>query len=279
MQDIFLCSICNVSSGGCKEDCKYCTQSIKHKTNIEIFKEKPIEKVLSEARAAKNTGALGFCLVTSGRSLTSKKTEYISKCASAIKKDGLELHLIACCGSSDKESLKELKKYGIDSYNHNLETSQEYFKNICTTHTWEERYLTCQYSIEVGLGLCAGGIMGIGESSEDRKSFYKSLKELNPHTSPINFFIPNDSLPIKQEIMQKQEAIKCIKLAKSYLPNARLMMAGGREVVFGQDQKEMFEAGINAIILGNYLTAEGENPSNDIYLIKSYGYSVASSCH
>ena len=279
MQDIFLCSICNVSSGACKEDCKYCTQSAKYKIDIETFREKSVEKVMDEAKIAFNNGALGFCLVTAGRSLTSKKTEYISKCASLIKKENLGLHLIACCGSSDRESLKELKKNGIDSYNHNLETSQEYFKNICTTHTWEERYLTCEYSLEAELGLCAGGIMGIGESVEDRKSFYQSLKKLSPHTSPINFFIPHNNLPIKQEIMQKKEAIECIKLAKSYLPNSRLMMAGGREVVFGNDQKEMFEAGINAIVLGDYLTSDGKNPVDDIALIRSYGYPLASACH
>lgn len=171
------------------------------------------------------------------------------------------------------------KKSGVDSYNHNLETSQEFFKNICSTHSWDERYLTCEYSLEVGLGLCAGGIMGIGESLEDRKSFYKSLKKLNPHTSPVNFFIPNESLSIKQEVMSKEEALECIRLAKNYLPNARLMMAGGREVVFKKEQKEMFEAGINAIVLGNYLTAKGDNPMNDIALLKSYGYSLATSCH
>lgn len=109
-KNIFLCSICNVSSGACSEDCKYCTQSAKHKTGVEIFREKSTEKILEELREVSQFGALGFCLVTSGRALTSKKTEYISKCAKMIKKENPDIHLIACCGSSDRDSLNELKK-------------------------------------------------------------------------------------------------------------------------------------------------------------------------
>ncbi|MFV0480922.1 MAG: biotin synthase [Campylobacteraceae bacterium] len=279
MSDIFLCSINNVSSGGCKEDCSYCTQSAKYKTDVETYKEKSVDEVLKHAKILASQGALGYCLVTSGRSLTPKKTEYICKLASAIKKENLGLHLIACCGSSDKESLTELKKSGVDSYNHNLETSKNFFEKICTTHTWKERYQTCEFALNAELGLCTGGIMGIGETWEDRVEFYKALKSLNPHTSPINFFIPHPNLPVKEKILTKEEALKCVKLAKEYLPNARLMMAGGREAVFGKDQKALFEAGINAVVLGDYLTAKGNTPKEDIKMLKSFGLNIATACH
>jgi biotin synthase len=278
LKEIFLCSICNVSNGGCKEDCAYCTQSRKYQTGVKIYKEKSLDEIMKEAKYFADAGALGFCLVTSGRSLTSQKTEYISRAAKMIKKE-FDFHLIACCGSADKESLRELKNAGIDSYNHNLETSKDFFPKICTTHTWDERYKTCENAASVGLMLCVGGIMGIGESWKDREDFYKAVSSLNPFTSPVNFYIPNTALPIKKDIMDRAEAIECIKLAKSYLPSTRLMMAGGRETVFGFEQKEIFEAGIDAIVIGGYLNACGNEPKDDIEMIKRYGFEVSVVCH
>ncbi|MDR1007037.1 MAG: biotin synthase [Campylobacteraceae bacterium] len=279
MKEVFLCSICNVSNGGCKEDCAYCTQSLKHNTGVEIYKEKSHEDIVKEAKFFYEAGALGFCLVTSGRSLTSRKTEYISKAARMIKDAGYNFHLIACCGSADKKSLQELKNNGVDSYNHNLETSKEFFPTICRTHTWEERYQTCENAASVGLMLCVGGILGIGETWEDRAEFYKSVNSLQPFTSNINFYIPHKALPIKNDIMQRTEAIECIKLARRYLPNTRLMMAGGREAVFGDDQREIFEAGIDAVVIGGYLNAKGGEIERDKNMLSSYGLGIASACH
>jgi biotin synthase len=278
VSEIFLCSICNVSNGACKEDCAYCTQSHKYKTGVKVYKEKSYDDIMKEAQYFADAGALGFCFVTAGRSLTPQKTEYISRAAKMVK-EKFNFHLIACCGSADKESLKELKQNGIDSYNHNLETSQKFFPKVCTTHTWEERYLTCENAASVGMSLCVGGIMGVGESWEDRREFYKAVSSLNPFTSPVNFYIPNPALPIEEGVMSRAEAIECIKLAKSYLPNSRLMMAGGRESVFGSEQKEIFDAGIDALIIGGYLNSCGGEPKSDIEMLRSYGYDIATVCH
>ena len=168
MNEIFLCTICNVSSGSCPEDCAYCTQSAKYNAEIDKYKYKPISQILEEARRASANGALGFCLVTSGSHLDSKRTEYIAEAAQAITKEGLHLHLIGCNGIASVESLVELKNAGIASYNHNLETSQNFFPNICTTHHFKERFQTCENTLKVGLGLCSGGIFGLGESWQDR---------------------------------------------------------------------------------------------------------------
>lgn len=278
MGDIFLCTICNVSSGSCAEDCAYCTQSAKYNADIERYKYKPIDKILEEARRASANGALGFCLVTSGRELDSKRTEYIAQAAQAILKDGLHLHLIGCSGIADVESLKILKEAGIASYNHNLEASQNFFPQICTTHSFKERYETCKNALSAGLGLCSGGIFGMGESWQDRMDLLYALQTLNPHSVPINFFIPNIALPLKQEILSKEEALECVKLAREYLPNARLMIAGGRERVFGEDQRALFESGINAVVLGDYLTTKGNTPKEEVERIKSYGYGIATRC-
>jgi biotin synthase len=191
--------------------------------------------------------------------LTSQKTEYISRAAKAIKEQ-FDFHLIACCGSADKESLRELKDAGVDSYNHNLETSREFFPKVCTTHTWDERYETCQNAASVGLMLCVGGIRGVGESFEDREEFYKAVSSLKPFTSPVNFYIPNPALPIKNAVLDRNEALECIKLAKRYLPETRLMMAGGREVVFGLEQKEIFSRKFVLLIHGTRDTRHVKMP-------------------
>lgn len=276
---IFLCSISNVSSGNCSEDCAYCTQSSHYHADIEKYKFKDPDVVLKEARFLKEYGALGFCLVTAGRGLDDKKCEYIAKTAKKIKDNGLDLHIIACCGRADVDSLEYLKKNGVDSYNHNLETSKDFFPNICTTHPWNERFETCENALSAGLGLCSGGIFGLGESWGDRIELLKALQILSPHSTPVNFFIKNPALPIKEETLSVEEALECVVLAREFLPKARLMIAGGREVVFGRNQKALFDCGINAVVLGDYLTAKGDAPQKDIEMIKSYGLEIATDCH
>ncbi|WP_104750026.1 biotin synthase [Helicobacter cynogastricus] len=279
MQEIFLCSISNVSSGDCSEDCAYCTQSSHHQGKIRRYKFKKTEEVVYEAKTLRAFGALGFCLVTSGRGLDSKKCDYIAGLGRAIKEEVPDLHLIACCGRADVESLKFLKENGIDSYNHNLETSQNFFPQICSTHPWEERYQTCENVLKVGLSLCSGGIFGMGESYQDRIDMLRVLQSLAPATTPINFFIPSPSLPIKQPIMSPEEALECLVLAREFLPKARLMIAGGREVVFKDSQKEIFDCGVQAIVLGDYLTTKGDAPAKDIAMLEECGLQIATTCH
>lgn len=274
MKKIFLCSISNVTSGACKEDCAYCTQSIKYNTNIAVYKNKPEEKVLQEAKRLAKLGASGFCLVTSGLGLDSNKCDYIAKLASSIKAELPKMLLIACCGKADIESLKYLKANGIDSYNHNLETARSYFEHICTTHSFDSRFETCQNVLSAGLKLCSGGIFGLGENVNQRIEFLKSLKELNPHSSPINFFIPNKALPIKEQVISRDEALECIILAREILCDSILMLAGGREVVFGENQKEIFDYGIDSIVLGDYLTTNGEVPNKDLLMLQEYNLKI-----
>ena len=276
---IMLCAICNIASGNCSEDCKYCTQSAFVKTNIQKYRRKEIDQIVLEAKMAKKNEALGFCLVTAGLGLDDEKLEYVCEAAFAVKKAEPNLLLIACNGKASLEQLKELKHAGIFSYNHNLETSREFFPQICTTHTWESRLETNLNAKEAGLMLCCGGIYGMGESEEDRMSFRKSLKELEPFSSPINFFIANENLNLKVPKLSADEALQIIKDSKKALPNSVLMVAGGREVVLGNRQYEIFEAGAGAIVVGDYLTTRGEEPSKDILKLKEMGFSFASECH
>ncbi|EMK8456363.1 biotin synthase [Campylobacter upsaliensis] len=279
MMQIMLCAICNIASGNCSEDCKYCTQSGFVKTKIQKYRRKEIAQIVYEAKMAKKNEALGFCLVTAGLGLDDEKLEYVCEAAHAVKKEEPNLLLIACNGKASVEQLKELKKAGIFSYNHNLESSREFFPQICTTHTWESRFETNLNAKEAGLMLCCGGIYGMGESEEDRISFRKSLRELEPFSSPINFFIANENLNLKVPKLSADEALQIIKDSKKDLPNSVLMVAGGREVVLKDRQYEIFEAGAGAIVVGDYLTTKGEEPSKDILKLREMGFSFASECH
>lgn len=276
---IMLCAISNIASGGCEEDCKYCTQSSFVKTEIPKYKRKDIQQIVFEAKLARKNQALGFCLVTAGAGLNDEKLEYVCKAAFEVKKEEPNLMLIACNGIASLEQLKELKKVGIFSYNHNLETSKEFFPQICTTHTWQSRFETNLNAKEAGLMLCCGGIYGMGESDEDRISFRKSLQELKPFSSPINFFISNENLKLKVPKLSADEALDIIRESKKALGDTRIMIAGGREWVLGERQYEIFEAGAEAIVVGDYLTTKGEEPSKDIEKLKSMGFSFASECH
>ncbi len=280
MKKIFLCAINNILSGTCKEDCKFCTQSIRYHANIQRYTYKDITQIVAEAKKAKEVGALGYCLVTAGKGLDDKKVDYVARTATAIKKEVEGLNLIACNGTANKEQLSYLKKHGIDSYNHNLETSEEYYTKICQTHTWSERYETCENVKSTGLALCSGGIFGMGEREKDRDSLLQSLASLSPESTPLNFFHPNPALPIKSRNIERNEALNIISKARSLLGNNKLLMvAGGRELLFNGYEQAMFDAGANAIVIGDYLTTSGISPSSDLTMLSALGYAVETQCH
>lgn len=273
---IFLCSICNINSGTCKEDCKFCSQSVRYKADIERYKQKPIEDIKREAIAARDSGALGFCLVTADKGLNDKTLEFVCSTAKEVQKVAPELRLIACNGTASIEQLKEIKKAGIKAYNHNLETSEAFYPQICTTHPWSERYETCQNVNEAGLVLISGGIFGLGETQSDRESMLNSLKELNPTSVPINFYHHNPALQLQPNPLKVEEALKLIKLTRETLPNAeRIMVAGGRELMFGDRQNEIFDYGANSIVIGNYLTTSGREMNKDLEMLKLLNLEVA----
>lgn len=278
MPKIFLCSICNINSGTCNEDCKFCSQSVKYSADIERYKQKPLEEILTEAKAAEASGALGFCLVTAQKGLTDKTLRFVCDVAKAVKAEVPRLRLIACNGTASLEQLLILKESGVAAYNHNLESSQRYYAEICTTHSWEERYETCENVNKAGMVLITGGIFGMGETHEDRISMLKDLSSLNPTSVPINFYHHNPALPLKPNNLTADEALELVRLTKEIVPNAdRIMIAGGREMMFKERQVEIFEAGANAIVIGNYLTTSGREKSKDLEMLKNLGLEVAKS--
>ncbi|MFA6759680.1 MAG: biotin synthase [Sulfuricurvum sp.] len=275
-KQIFLCSICNINSGTCNEDCKFCSQSVRYKADIDRFKQKPLDRIVKEARVARANGALGFCLVTSQKGLDDHSLEFVARTAKELSIKVPDLRLIACNGTASIEQLEELKKAGIKAYNHNLETSEKFYKTICSTHSWSERYETCQRVNEAGLVLISGGIYGLGESQEDRLSMLASLKELRPTSVPINFYIHNPALELSPNSLSIDDAFRLIALTRSTLDEAeRIMVAGGRESMFGSRQGEIFDHGANSIVIGNYLTTAGNEMSSDLAMLKELGFGVA----
>ena len=278
-KQIFLCAINNILSGTCQEDCKFCTQSVRYHADIERYNYKDIAQIVTEAKLAKSHGALGYCLVTAGKGLDDKKVDFVARAAQAIKSEVQNLNLIACNGTANKEQLNYLKQHGIDSYNHNLETSERYYADICQTHAWSERYETCENVKSVGLALCSGGIFGMGETAEDRDSLLASIASLSPESTPLNFYHPNPALPIKTRNIELEEAINIIKKARHLLGEDKLLMvAGGRELLFDSKESLMFDAGANAMVIGNYLTTQGTEASSDKSMLDTLGYEVATSC-
>ncbi len=279
MQPIFLCAINNILSGTCREDCKFCTQSVRYHADIERYSYKKISLIVEEAKAAKANGALGYCLVTAGKGLDEKKVDFVARAARAVKAEVEGLNLIACNGTATKEQLTYLKGNGIDSYNHNLETSERYYAEICQTHAWSERYETCENVKSVGLALCSGGIFGMGEEEEDRDALLKAIASLSPESTPLNFYHPNPALPIKTRNLNREEALEIIRTARALLGKDRLLMvAGGRELLFNGYEQEMFKAGANSMVIGNYLTTAGLAPNKDKEMLEALGYEVATSC-
>ena len=268
-KEIFLCSICNVNSGTCNEDCKFCSQSVRYKADIDRYIQKDMDVILQEAKTARDNGALGFCLVTADKGITDKSLKFVCSIAKILTREVPELRLIACNGTASLEQLLTLKKAGIKAYNHNLETSEAFYPQICTTHPWSERYATCRAVNESGLVLITGGIFGLGETQQDRLSMLEALNSLNPTSVPINFYHHNEALELKPNSLTTDEALKLIKLTRETIPNAhRIMVAGGRELMFGDRQNEIFDYGCNFIVIGNYLTTSGRIMSKDLDMLK-----------
>ena len=276
---IYLCAISNIESGTCNEDCKFCTQSVKYQTNIQRYKKKDISQIVYEAIQAYKHKAVGFCLVTAGVGLDDKRLDYVCNVAYEVHKKVPNISLIACNGLATKEQLNELKKVGIKNYNHNLETSKEFYPNICKTHSWEDRYITCENVNSVGLKLCVGGIFGLGEQQADRISMLKSIKSLNPMSVPLNFYHPNPSLPLPNKTIDINEGLNLIQLSRKILgQEVMIMVAGGREITFKNKQYDIFKYGANSIIIGNYLTTAGNKAIEDLLQLDRLNYEIATNC-
>lgn len=270
-----LCTIINAKSGKCSEDCKYCAQSSHFKTNASVYPLVSSEIALEEAKKVEREGANRFSLVTSGKGILSdskdmEKLENIYK----ILKERTTLSLCASHGICDKEVLVKLKEAGVTTYHHNLETCKDFYPNICSTHTYEDRVKTVLNAKEVGLKVCSGGILGLGETPIDRIKLAFELRELDVDSVPINILTPIVGTPLENaKEIEPLELIKTMSVFRFILPNKALRYAGGR-IKLGKYQSLGIRAGINSALTGNFLTTTGNTIESDKKMIEGVGYEI-----
>ena len=268
-----LCSIVNAKSGSCSENCSFCAQSSQSKAEIDTYPLLKKELIIQKAREAKRFGIKRFSLVTSGRKISRKNLLDIAEVITAIK----DLGIIPCAslGLLCEDELSVLKAAGLDRYHHNLETSVQYFPQICSTHGYADKIRTIHAAHSVGLSLCSGGIFGLGETWQDRVEMAFALRELNVDSIPINFLIPIKGTALgKNKLLHPFEALKIVSLYRLILPRKEIRICGGRMQVLGEFNSMIFLAGADGMITGNYLTTFGRSPEDDLKLIKMYGLRI-----
>ncbi|MBD1944463.1 biotin synthase BioB [Coleofasciculus sp. FACHB-712] len=272
-----LCSIVNVKSGNCSENCGFCSQSAHHPgQDSPIYGLKSTEEILAQAKAAEAAGAKRFCLVSQGRGIkyNSPKSTEFEQILETVSRIIAETQIKPCCalGEVTSEQAQALAEAGVTRYNHNLEASENFFEQIVTTHTWRDRVQTIQNLKAAGIQACTGGIMGLGESWEDRVDLALALRELEVESVPLNLLNPREGTPLSDRPkIDPYEALKAIAIFRLILPEQILRYAGGREAVMGELQAMGFQAGMNAMLIGHYLTTIGQPPEQDHAMLESLG--------
>jgi biotin synthase len=262
----------NAKKGGCSEDCHFCSQSARYATGVEPEQLGAVDDFLAAARDAARRGAGEFCIVVAVRGPSARLLQRVVEATRRIKEE-LPLKVAVSLGILREAQVRALVDAGVDKVNHNLETSRRYFPSICTTHTFDERWDTCMLVKRYGLELCSGGIIGMGETQADRLDFLAALQELAPEEVPINFLNPRPGTPLgARPLLDPQEALRFIALARLALPHALIRLAGGREITLRGMQELGMTAGANGLILGNYLTTSGRADEEDFAMLERLGF-------
>lgn len=252
-EKVDLCSIINGRSGRCPEDCKYCAQSVHNHTACEIYDFLPEEKILEACKMNESEGVNRFAIVTAGRALSGEEFEKAIHAYETMKKE-CKIDLCASMGFLTKEQLHRLHEAGVTSYHHNIETSRRNFPNICTTHTYYMKIETLKMVKEEGMCACSGGIIGMGETWEDRLDMAISLAELGIDSIPINALMPIKGTPLEnQEQLTEDDILRTIAFFRYINPDANVRLAAGRALL-KNDGETAFESGASATITGNMLT-------------------------
>ena len=263
-----LCNIMNAKSGMCGEDCKFCAQSVRHSTGVDVYPLRKKKEILDAARHAKDIGAKRFGIVTSGNRLTKVEISKIAEAVSEIKAM-TGVRICASLGELDEQDFALLKKAGLTRYHHNIETSSRYFAKIVTTHSFHDRINTIKRAQKAGLEVCSGGIIGMGENWADRIDMACLLKELDVDSVPLNILVPIKGTALeKTEPLSCADAIKTIAIFRIILKDKIIKIAAGRESALKDFQGLAFMAGANGMLIGGYLTVKGRNVDEDWRLVE-----------
>ncbi|HNZ59698.1 MAG TPA: biotin synthase BioB [Syntrophorhabdaceae bacterium] len=273
-KNISLCSIVNAKSGLCPENCKFCAQSAHYVTRAEVYPLMTKENILERAKEAKESGVGMFSIVTSGTRIEGED-EWKEIEEAIVGMVALGIKPCASIGMLDSERAKRLKDVGLFRYHHNLETARSNFDNICSTHDYDDDIETVKNAKNAGLSVCSGGIIGLGETMEQRIEMAYTLKELDVDSVPINILNPIDGTPMSSaEPLSPLEILITIALYRFILPDKDIKLCGGKEKNLRQLLPFAIEAGCNSLMTGNYLTTLGRNAAKDIEMIIDLGYTV-----
>ncbi|HEY9575080.1 MAG TPA: biotin synthase BioB [Lachnospiraceae bacterium] len=272
-EKVDLCTIINGRSGRCSEDCKYCAQSAHYKTECETYDFLEEDVILKEAKSNQEELVDRFSIVTSGKALSGEEFE---KALSAYRKmkEELRIELCASHGFLTKDQFVALKEAGVSSYHDNIETSRNFFPQICTTHTFDDKIKTIQSAKEAGLSVCSGGIIGMGESWQDRIDMAFTLQELEIYSIPINVLVAIEGTPMEgRKPLCREDILRTIAIFRYINPEANIRLAGGR-ILLPEAGKEAFLYGASATITGNLLTTSGNTIKKDREMLKEMGRDI-----
>lgn len=271
---IDFCALINAKSGACSEDCAFCAQSGHHASDIVTHGFIDIDTIVAKARAAEKYGAQRFCIVTSGGALTDEDFDKVITAYREIKKQ-TQLKIDGSLGFLTEKRVHALKTVGLSRFNHNLETSRRYYEKICTTHSYDDRLRTIRLLKQHGIEVCCGGIIGMGETLDDRIDLAFTLKEEGVSCIPINILNPRKNTPLEHAArISSLEAVASIAVFRLINPATTIKIAGGREEGLGKHQQLSLEAGGNGFIIGGYLTTIGNKPEDDIQIARNAGYEI-----
>jgi biotin synthase len=260
--------ILSAKTGGCPEDCHFCSQSSRFETPVKALPLLSDDEVLRAARETAELGASEFCIVYAVRGPDERLMAHLERLVPLVRRE-VGINVAVSAGILTEDQAARLRGVGVHRYNHNLETARSFFGRVVTTHTWEERFETCRLVREHGMELCCGVLLGMGETDEQRIELLGQLREVDPAEVPVNFLDPRPGTPLADRpLVAAMEAIRWIALFRLALPGVILRYAGGREVTLGDLQEMGMTAGINALITGNYLTTLGRSPQEDIVMLK-----------
>ncbi len=268
-----LCTIINGKSGRCSENCKFCAQSAHNHTGVTEYPLLPDEEILAQAKINQRQGVLRYSIVTSGKRLSDGE---VDRMCSLIQRIRTEAGILVCVsfGLLTEEQFRKLKAAGVSRVHNNLETSERNFPNICTTHTFQDKVQAIRAAQAAGLSVCSGGIMGLGETVEDRIDMALSLRELGIKSVPVNMLNPIPGTPFeKNEKLTNEDMRRIVAVYRFILPDASIRLAGGRGLLPDKG-KGCFSSGANAAISGDMLTTAGITVQTDLALLKELGYEV-----
>ncbi|MEV0270597.1 biotin synthase BioB [Hamadaea sp. NPDC050747] len=259
--------IVSLKTGGCPEDCHFCSQSGLFSSPVRAV-WLDIPSLVEAAKQTAATGATEFCIVAAVRGPDARLMTQMREGVKAIK-EAVDINVAASLGMLTQEQVDELVEMGVHRYNHNLETCRTYFPNVVTTHSWEERWGTLKMVRDSGMEVCCGGILGLGETVEQRAEFAVQLADLDPHEVPLNFLNPRPGTPLEdQPVLDPKDALRAIAAFRLAMPRTIIRYAGGREITLGDlGTRDGLLGGVNAVIVGNYLTTLGRPATQDLQLL------------